>query len=400
MTDIAWSLFVIFLIFQGILSDRFHMPDFYGYWDEALFLITLFLALILWAKRSRFKAKGTSIKDVLPWILLIVTGLLGNFIHKYAYSASAIIRDMVGCMKFPLTFYIFRMLGWDRRISRSVAKRGIRWIRFISVIILILGIVSLFADIGMSQTGSVRNGIVPYQFLFSHPTALVYACVVMIIFLTVCEKQREYTFYTISLVLCIVLTMRTKGIAFAAVFIFMRYGGSWLRRVKILYVSGIVIAVVVASYSKLQLYASWSTSGREVLYMGALTLLSRCFPVGSGFGTYASHLSGRYFSGVYHFIYSYDFWQADGTARAVLGDSGYPYYIGQFGVIGLILLCYGAYRMVRKWKDLSCCDGFAEYTLCVYLLIALTSEATLITYGFEFGVILAVLIRIDEMAHL
>ena len=249
----------------------------------------------------------------------------------------------------------------------------------------------------MSQS-SIRGGIHPYQFLFNHPTALVFAAVVSICLLNATEKNNENIFYLLTLSLIIILSMRTKGIAFVAVFIFMKYGGIWLKRVKILYGFGICVAILAASYSKLMMYASWSDSGREMLYVGAFDLMVRCFPFGSGFGTYASHLSGRYQSGVYSFIYHYQFWNSDGTATAVLGDAGIPYYIGQFGFIGVFLMIFAVYRMLKVIVVRIKGNNLSLFLLWIYLAIALTSEAILITYGIELAVILAVVFRLQADA--
>lgn len=396
MTKTGWNFFLIFLIYQQILVEQFNMPEIYGYWDEFLFLFLIGLVLFKWIRIDSSKIKLVDLLNTVPWFFLIIIGLIGNFIFQYVSSFQPIVRDIIGCMKFPLGFYACRYLGIDQKIALSFKKEKIKWIKLITVVIFVCGFLSLFIDLGMSMA-SVRGGIHPYMFLFNHPTALVYSSVVVICLLTALERNNDQTLYIVFLCVVIILTMRTKGIAFVAVFMFMKYSGKWLRKEKVLYWLGMMIAILAASYSQLQMYVSWSDSGREVLYVGAFDLLFKCFPFGSGFGTYASHLSGRYVSGVYDFIYHYQFWNNNGSATAVLGDSGYPYYIGQFGVLGVALVIYGVYRLIKKNVLVDKNYKFSVILLLMYIGIALTTEAILITYGLEFGILLAVLIKLEVM---
>lgn len=396
MTMAGWGLFLVFLVYQQILVGQFNMPQIYGYWDELFFLFLIGLSLFKWVKIDGCKIKLVDLLNISPWIFLILIGIIGNCLYKYALNFQPIVRDIIGCMKFSLGFYACRCIKIDQRIALSFKRKTIGWIKLIAVVICVCGFLSLFIDIGMSQA-SVRGGIHPYMFLFSHPTALVYSSVVVICLLNASERNNDQTLYIALLSAVIILTMRTKGIAFVAAFVFMRYSRKWMRNVKYLYWLGAIIAIFSASYSQLQMYVSWSDSGREVLYIGAFNLLFKCFPFGSGFGTYASHISGRYISGVYDFIYHYQFWNNDGGATAVLGDAGYPYYIGQFGVLGITLVIYGLYRLIKKNVLADKKYRFSAVLLLIYIGIALTSEAILITYGLELGILLAVLIRLEDM---
>ena len=401
MLKIICNVLVLFLLFQGVLSAQFDMPQFFGYWDEAL---TCFL-LICWVFKvvsniflpGKVVIKKDTQRMTYPWILVVAAGLLGNMYFHYV-EADAIVRDVVSFMKFPVCFLAIRQLGWDSKIADSLRYIRLFWIKTSVIIIFLFGFWSLYFNMGMSQQ-EIRMGIHPYQFLFNHPTALVTASVLIICLLCANESGKTYLSYYIMLGVIIVLSMRTKGLAFIAVFIFMKYGGSWLKRYKILYWAGISVVVIVALYSKLQLYMSYSSSGREVLWIGSFRLLRMCFPIGSGFGTFASHVSAGFGSKVYTFIRSYDFWDLNGQATAVVGDTGYPYYIGQFGIIGIIFLIVAVWKIIHIWhgkRMKKLYRGLAEDLLMIYIAIALTSEALLVTYGCEYGIVLAVLLQLDK----
>ena len=90
-----------------------------------------------------------------------------------------------------------------------------------------------------------------------------------------------------------------------------------------------------------------------------------------------------------------EIFDAQGNPTAVLGDTGYPYYIAQFGVVGIILLTISIknlLKMVRPQKQINC----SAILLLIYLCIALTGESTLLNAGVEFAVTLAVILAKNE----
>ena len=90
-----------------------------------------------------------------------------------------------------------------------------------------------------------------------------------------------------------------------------------------------------------------------------------------------------------------EIFDAQGNPTAVLGDTGYPYYIAQFGVVGIILLTISIknlLKMVRSQKQMN----WSAILLLIYLCIALTGESTLLNAGVEFAVTLAVILAKNE----
>lgn len=48
-------------------------------------------------------------------------------------------------------------------------------------------------------------------------------------------------------------------------------------------------------------------------------------------------------SGVYSVVHISGFYNDNGTVSAAIGDAGYSYYMGQFGIIGLGLIVFYHY---------------------------------------------------------
>lgn len=383
--DLIGGLILFFLLLQNIFFRYFSFSG-ANYWDEAIFIVLIIFAIVNLRTNKTILLGTENTKIVLYTLGIVFIGLCGNLVFSYAQSANAVVRDIVNFMKFPMTFVCMRTLGFDKRLADRINEGALKLLKLLVAIIFVFGIVSLFKDIGLSQM-TYRYGIRPYQFLFIHPTYIV---IFEIFVLAVLEAYSSSNVWIDSMIsITIILSMRTKGIAIVAVYIFLKYAGGWMKRFKFLYWIGAVVVVVASGYSKLMEYASWTTSPRETLYKGALQLMCDCFPLGSGFATFASHLSGKYYSKVYDFIWIADAWE-NGAATDVLGDAGFPYYLGQFGFIGTILFIIVLWNIGKACKGERKSFNLGVFVLLAYILIALTSEAFLVNDGTQIGIILAV----------
>lgn len=383
-------IFIFIILFQDIIL-RF-LPDnkMFNYWDEFTFII-IFMLLII--KLINNGIKKSDIKYAILFLCIICVGVMGNIFFKYQTSGSAIIRDIVGFLKYPLTVLALCRLKITKKLSRQFYKM-IPFIKFIIMLIFVLGIISVVMDLGLSQP-EYRHGIHPYLFLFTHPTYLTTFEIMVLLGL---NASKDCTFIDeIMALVTIALGMRTRGFVFIAVYIFVKYGRNWFKKVKIFYwlvISGIIIVV---SYSKLMLYASYSTSPRETLYKGSLQLIKLCMPIGSGFGTFASHLSGKILSGVYDIIHIAGLYNDNGTISPVIGDAGYPYYIGQFGMLGMVLIVILTIKLIKTTKEgVSKSSTFSINMMWLMIAIALITETILVNNGVEIAVMMAIIVELSK----
>ena len=194
--------------------------------------------------------------------------------------------------------------------------------------------------------------------------------------------------------------MSTRGFIFVAIYVFIKYGRHWFKRAKVLYWYIIFCLIMAVSYNKLMLYASYSTSPRETLYMGSLSLMKICMPIGSGFGTFASHLSAKMISGVYSVVHISGFYNDNGTVSAAIGDAGYSYYMGQFGIIGLGLIVFLSLFLVRLTKEgVNKNNVFSINMMWFMIGISLITETILVNDGVEIAVLLAIICKLSIMAQ-
>lgn len=121
-----------------------------------------------------------------------------------------------------------------------------------------------------------------------------------------------------------------------------------MKKLKVLYWTFAVVIALGVSYSKLKTYSSYSDSPRESLYRGAFYIIGKYFPLETGFGTYVTSLSIKNFSRVYYIVHIADLYEEDGSVSVDIGDAGLPYYIGQFGIIGIILIICAVAFMIKE----------------------------------------------------
>ena len=395
MISFIINIFIIFLMFQNIFFTNLNLPSFFGYWDEIIEILVIIIGITYSVMKHKSKINIEYFKIYLLIFMLIVIGLCGNICFGYATSIDGIFRDIIALIKFPIVYLIIKQIKFDKKMKKSLNNIFIIFIKLIIIVILILGIISLFKDIGLSQN-EIRYGIKPYQFLFGHPTYLVLCCIYLLAFIESTKKiQKHYLIYELMIFMIIILSMRTKGIVFVTLYIFIKYIGKRFDKFKILYWGGTVGLGFLTAYDKLKLYSSFSSSPREVLYKGALLLVQKCFPFGSGFATFASHISGKYNSLVYSFIEVPYTWLESGNEMAVLGDAGFPYYIGQFGLIGtiiFIILIIKIYKLTIKNIE----NKMPVILICLYIIVALTSESILLNNGLELAFILAYISSLNK----
>ncbi len=388
MTVFLGGLYLL-LIFNGAIFNLAPLPNFCGLWDEAITVLLILLSFFKLIKTN----KGCFLLNndfhfLTPWLIIIITGVISNLIWGYAGSWQAVIRDMVGFLKFPICFIAIRFLGYDKKIRCFLENKGFKVLKVIIIVIFGFGVVSLFKDIGLSQSYEIRHGIYSYQFLFNHPNSLGLVMVLLLCLVDSFENKHNFN-YIIMCLGTLVLTMRTKILAFVAVFIYVKYGEKWSKKYKAIFWVSAICLILIVSYGKLSVVMKWTESGRMSFWSESFNLAEKCFPLGSGFGTFASHVSGKYGSKLYSLIHIKEIFDAKGNPTAVLGDTGYPYYIAQFGVIGIMLLTLSVKNLMKIINNKM--NGSA-LLLLIYLGIALTGESTLLNAGVEIAVTLAVII--------
>lgn len=362
------SLFIL-ILYVNILS---RYASFFGYLDEIIAIVSFLYVL------THIRKIDTESFVVLA-ILAVMTiiALAGNMCFQYQTYTEAIFKDILAFYKLPITFIAVYTWSKDKNFNEAhnVAVR----ISKISTVIIFVGcIINIFVDVGLSH--DIRYGFRSYKFLFSHPTYLVYALVIMsVVLVSDQEKRRKNTHILNFMILfCILFSFRDKGFGYIALLFVIMIILPRRKKVKLHYFAIAGIIAFAVSYQKLLEYKSWSWSPRSALYVNGLQLALRVFPIGSGFATFNSFLSGEYYSRAY---YLFGLEKKPGLSPIDYidaGDAQLPYYYTQFGLIGFALFLVVLYLLVKKVKMLYCEKPMvmkSAYLLVGYLVIGALVEA-------------------------
>ncbi|WP_242832634.1 hypothetical protein [Clostridium saccharoperbutylacetonicum] len=287
---------------------------------------------------NKFRKKALfSIEKKITWFMFIfmIIGALSTVIFKIQPEKSAIYKDAFNIIKFPV-FYICALVlsnGLNKeRLLTSVANRS----RIYIMIIFIFSIINIFFEIGMNI--DVRYGLRSYKFLFSHSTYLVSSMVIMMCVIIADQHKKSDLIFIIESIIILILTFRNKAFVFILAYFFEKLMLKYFKKIKLKYIFILGIFGILITYKKIVEVASYGIiAARPALYIVGFKLACDHFPFGSGFGTFASYLSGQYYSPVYDM---YSISTVIGLTRDMydyMADTFWPYIYGQFGFVGFVL---------------------------------------------------------------
>lgn len=406
-----YSALFILVIFYNLIE--YSLP-FANYWDE------LSAAVVLcWGAFSVVRNPKMSMGELFNWLclgLIVFLGVLGNVYHPGLQTVSSVvIRDVVGLIKFPVIFLAFSRRKISAPKQAEVLKSSAKLSRWIIIITAIGAVVGYFVDLGF-YTNEVRI-VRCFEFAFSHPTFFV-SSYVMLGAILIAESITKNRIYILLDCALIFLAQRTKGyvfILFVIIFVFLGkkrissiliyFLGNAKKKAKLIRIVVLIaivgFAFVLVGKDKLEDYIRWGlTAARPALHIIGIRIAMDFFPLGSGFGTFASHLSGRHYSNIYEL---YGISHVPGMTRTAynyISDVFWPYIYGQFGVLGLLLyvkLIFSAF--FRQYRSrISNNARIAIVAVWIYALIASTSEAYFTNgTGVQMALILTVFIGYTSM---
>ena len=366
------SQFLYLFLYLSVLFSNYlvDLIPIFSFFDEALALFALFYVVANNGKCTY----GPRLKILVCSSIVVFIGVLGNVCFCYNANSIVVLKDVFAFLKSPLMILACSIYA-EKHNTNKAMKIAVLVSKFVITFAFLMYFISLYTNSSMLY--DVRHGIVSYRFVYGHPTFLTYSVVVMLCCLVSKGIQpKDYIFHFMGVVV-LILTMRDKAFAFVIVYL-MALLIFYRKRIKLWHVLLSILLAIVVSWSKLVEYSSYKWSPREGLYSVGLQLVQNCFPIGSGFGTFASHLSGFYYSRVYS-IYGFDDRPGTNPEDFVdLGDAGLPYYYGQFGILGIILfacIMYQLYLLIRKFYFSSGPKRNASLLVLLYSLIALPVES-------------------------
>ena len=260
-------------------------------------------------------------------------GLAGNILYRYQPWKSVLI-DLYTNLKF--FFAILAGYALCENIPLDALKNQAN--HHGRVIVAFLFAVFVLDRIFGFWPGSVRYGLRTAILFYGVPTYLAGAAAFLLALLTAFYEKKNIPFLAMGVIL-LMFTLRSKAIASGAAFVGLFLFFVLLkRRVKLWHILLAGLACVVVAWPQIRYYfiELGGKSTRSVMHSVAFQIAQDYFPIGTGFGTYASSEAEKVFSPVYE-IYNFEYLLRFEKNRQWLGflnDTFWPIIIGQTGAIG------------------------------------------------------------------
>jgi hypothetical protein len=385
-----------------------------NYWDEAMTFMIVAIYIVKKIRRGSYKINKEGLNNYLLMLFVLVMGLVGNYLHPGIQTSSeAIWKDIVAYLKFPILMTVLMddSFTWYSRNRELVLKRIAIISRTTIIIAAVVATIGYIINIGV-YTVEVRY-INCYQFIFSHPTYLVANMVFCVSVLIMESRTRNKWYISISCVL-LLLTQRFKAYAIIVIIVVLMllkdrtinklFTFKWKTKLRFKYVVPVVIVLGAVIFfvfrNRFATYLSWGmTSARLVLIVVGFQIVKDFFPFGSGFGTFASFLSGRYYSGIYSMYGVSDVSGMRADQYNYISDTYWPWVIGQFGFLATIAYIRLFYSLIKnqmsKIKNKDKLMAFIiiwAYALLASMMEAFFTNAT----GVAMAILLMVYIGKDD----
>lgn len=401
-----YNLFFAFIILASTID--FRIPGL-NYWDEALLIAVPLYYLV---KTRKFSVRRDQLTEWFAIIIFVAIGLVSNLLHPGLQDYPvAILKDVIAAVKFPVLMVLLaksRGAVKQEKIIHDAARMS----KYILWVMALFAAVGYIADIGV-YLPEIRI-VKCYKFFFSHPTFLV-SSIIMMTAVLIADGIKGNRVSLMIAALLIFMSGRTKGYIMIIPLLFIMYTDpvivkrafSFLHgrlRVKKRYILLGLLFVCAVVYmigrKKVMGYMRWGlAAARPALYLVGLMLLKEYFPFGSGFGTFASSISGEYYSNIY------GKYHIDGVQGITRGNTNYiadtfpPYIYGQFGVVGAAAYVWMIGLTIRyQFRRLKSYNQILAFLfLWIYAIAACTAESFFTnTSGVQLAVVLSVFIGFEN----
>ena len=379
--EIIYIILANIFLFQTPLQKIFTPIK---YFDElaSILIFTTLLLYIAINKKITLLIKE-EIKILITLIVLIIIGIINNFVFGIQTGWNAILLDIGNFIKFYIIYLgslnIVRLLRKDI-VIKILAKS----IKVYTIITFAFSILNLVSDIGMSY--DIRYGMRSFEFIHNHPGTLSVICICYIFILNIYRdyfKAKSIKVYLALNLFILITTFRSKSIALVVVYLILSYMIINDKNINLGKISIICSTLILVSYNQIIHYFSSGLTPRSALLKGGLDTAIKYFPLGTGFSTYGSYGASKYYSSLY---YDYGFHNMYGLSPDLMlfgSDSFWPMIIAQFGFIGLgmyIYILYNLIKVIHKRSKEFKYTKIGSYFILIYLLVSTITDSAIVHY--------------------
>ena len=361
--------------FQEILQRKVQLLSLF---DEVLVVFLLILYIIRLTNTKRINKNNLRI--IILLMLLILVGIMGNRIHRYQLNYKPIILDIFSTCKV----FIMCVTANSFMNSNIKKERIIHILATITRIIVLIAtvccLISLVKNIGMSK-GEIRYGIRSFSFIYSNPGMFAMSIYMYLLIQTMDLKYNSSSlkrkFFIVLTILVWISTLRTRGFIFILIYIIMYINYILGKKIKIKWYWVpiiLIISLLIAKSSFYKYFGEISSSARKVFLFTSIKVAKDFFPIGAGFATFGTDMAAKYYSRLY---YKYDFdiiHGLDPRNPIFAHDTYWPAILGQFGIIGFILVLYIVYNSFHLIYESSKENNYNRFMSWFIIIVLLGSS--------------------------
>lgn len=369
-----WLLLLAFylLTFQSPLGELHYI---FSYTDElfALLGIGVVACRVLGTGKLRIKKIDLAMTALL--VAFLAVGLLGNVIYQYQ-PMNAVLIDTFTNVKFFLSivsgYVLFAYCEPDPEKSMIICHA-----RLITLALFACLCVDLAFHVFPSE--GTRYGMREVRLFFFHESYLAATVAFLLTVLLAFYEKKSLLYIGMALAL-LICTMKGKAFAAAITFILILYLVVY-RRKKIgpLHVILMVLAGLVVAGDQISYYfiENAGESARMALTSTSFQIVQDYFPIGTGFGTYASSAAVEHYSPVYYKYGLNMVWGLSENFSIFASDTFWPIILGQTGFlgtacfVGLLALLFVRLKRVRPYNIRAYAAALFAFA---YIMICSTAE--------------------------
>ena len=403
----CYVLFMIFMVYAVTRDLLEQYIPLFSYTDEliALSAIPLFCMEFIRNKPQKIFQKGGYARYIIGFLAF---GLAGSIAYQYQPFLKVALPDMFLCAKFWLAIYAGKVV-FENFSFRDYAEKINLFIRVVVWCFAILILVDFLVWILNSGNGlfhgEIRYGIKSVKLFYSHLTIFAACCVFLIAMLAAIKDYvRGTEKYMLALCIMLVLTLRGKAfgaavmIAFLYVCIYI-----WKKSLSLKMLACCIPIMIVVGWNRIYYFFFSSLqdeSARYQLLEKSIQVANDHFPLGSGFGTFASYLSAQqYYSPLYKMYGLSEVWGLWEGSASFVSDNYWPMILGQTGWLGFLCMGFAVLFLFLRIQKLYAYKGiyFSGLIIITYLMIASMAESAFVhPTAIPFAVCLGVFLEKEE----
>lgn len=367
--ELFFLFFVTTILLSGFLEKVIGGAA--SYLDEFLTLVIIIRGIYTGFK-TKFQCWNNIEKMILILFLIFcIIGFWGSHLSGFQKESVAILVD---CFSWTKLIIVFVCLFGSIKNSKSELfyRDAVLFSKIVIIFCAILEIGNQFFEFQLTNDAYDRFGIEAFSIPGHHVSyaAAVLACTIIILIL---DYKKNKKWLICACIICMA-TLRFKAIGFV-ILVIMSYL-YMKKKIKIGYLMVIAAVIFFVSRDAIYFYFGRSTSSRAKAMSAGIQIAKDYFPLGSGFASFGTSLSGQYYSEAYYTYHLSNRWGFMPDHYGYIGDGGIATLIGQFGILGLFLfvlmILLIIFDLKERIKNFSTILPFV--TSYGYLLIAATSE--------------------------